>query len=166
VPLIAQPHAIHLTPSQGPPSIVLFFKNICTRDRRARRCHRQHRWLNLGGREYDYLLKNLRGQLRELSPSPTRSLEWPLTLGARRQVSHLSSYRQSPQWGPQAKSASGLHFGCKLPAIPLSKHDIVHFSRSRIIAEPQSKHWEHLWSRCDPSIALFRLAIERHYSSF
>jgi hypothetical protein len=102
----AQPHAIHLTPSQGPPLVVVFQEHI-DKGQTSASVPSTTPPAELRGPEYDYLLKNLRAQLRELSPSPNRSLEWPLTLGARRQVSHLSSYRQSPQWGPQAKSASG-----------------------------------------------------------
>jgi len=136
---IAQLHAIHLTPSQGPPSIVLFFKNIWTRDRRARRCHRQHRWQNLGP-EYDYLLKNLLGQLRELSPN--RSLEWPLTLAGDAPSEPFIILRQSPQRGPQAKSASGLHFGVSFRRSPIKTRHRAFFA----LAELQAENWEHLWS--------------------
>jgi hypothetical protein len=72
---IAQPHAIHLTPSQGPPVDSFVFQEHMHEGQTSASVPSTAPLAELGGPEYDYLLKNMRGQLRELGPN--RSLEWP-----------------------------------------------------------------------------------------
>jgi hypothetical protein len=157
---IAQPHAIHLTPSQGPPLIVLFFKNIWTRDRRPRRRHRQHRWQNLGP-EYHYLLKNLRGQLRELGPN--RSLEWPHTLAGDAPSEPFMILSTVTTAGTPSQIGQRLAFWCKLPAIPYQNTTSCIF---RVSGAARRALGAFMVAGCDPSIALFRPAIERQSSIF